>query len=58
MRMHYPSRSACYLEVVAEVTPRRSLHPEDPDPTDPLPDETENRYDRYVEPRAFESLRC
>ena len=43
--MHYPSRSACYLEVVAEVTPRRSLHPEDPDRTDLLPDATENRHD-------------
>lgn len=41
--MHYPTRSACYPEVVAEVTPLRSPRPEGPDPTDPPPDATENR---------------
>lgn len=43
MQMHYPTMSACYREVVAEVIPRHSLRPEGLDPTNPPPDATENR---------------
>lgn len=42
--MHYPTRSACYPEVVAEVTLPRSPRPAGPDLTDPPPGATEIKF--------------